>query len=75
MMRTSIELLSQAIKDLSDISKGLNADFIKQQGLIKASERRSTAHTSDRFVRRMMYSLYRRSHIHGCKKRIDHFHV
>ncbi len=32
----SIELLTQAIRDLSDISKGLNADFIKQHGLIKA---------------------------------------
>jgi len=32
----SVELLSQAIRDLSDISKGLNADFIKQHGLIKA---------------------------------------
>jgi signal transduction histidine kinase len=35
---TSIELLSQSIQDLSDISKGLNADFIKQHGLIKAIE-------------------------------------
>jgi len=32
----SIELLTQSIKDLSDISKGLNADFISQHGLIKA---------------------------------------
>jgi len=35
---TSIELLSQSIKDLSDISKGLNADFIQQHGLIKTLE-------------------------------------
>jgi signal transduction histidine kinase len=35
---TSIGLLSQSINDLSDISKGLNADIIKQQGLIIAIE-------------------------------------
>jgi two-component system NarL family sensor kinase len=35
---TAIGLLSQSIKDLSDISKGLNADLIKQHGLIKAIE-------------------------------------
>jgi two-component system, NarL family, sensor kinase len=34
----SIRLLSQSINDLSDISKGLNADIIIQQGLIKALE-------------------------------------
>jgi signal transduction histidine kinase len=35
---SSIELLSQSIKDLSDISKSLNADIIIQHGLIKAIE-------------------------------------
>jgi two-component system NarL family sensor kinase len=35
---SSIELLSQSIYDLSDISKSLNADIIIQQGLIKAIE-------------------------------------
>lgn len=34
----SIELISKSIVELSDISKGLNADIIKQQGLIKALE-------------------------------------
>jgi two-component system, NarL family, sensor kinase len=32
------ELLTQSIRNLSNLSKGLNADFIKQQGLIKAVE-------------------------------------
>lgn len=35
-VNASIELLSESINDLSDISKGLNADIIIQQGLIKA---------------------------------------
>jgi two-component system, NarL family, sensor kinase len=34
----SVELISKSINELSDISKGLNADIIKQQGLIKALE-------------------------------------
>lgn len=37
-MKTSIELLSKSIAELSDISKGLNADIIIQQGLIRALE-------------------------------------
>ena len=37
-VNAAIELLTQSISDLSDISKGLNADTIKQQGLIKALE-------------------------------------
>jgi two-component system, NarL family, sensor kinase len=32
----AIELLSESINDLNDISKGLNADFIIQQGLLNA---------------------------------------
>jgi len=32
------ELLTQSINNLADLSKGLNGDFIKQQGLIKAVE-------------------------------------
>jgi len=32
------DLLTQSIKNLGDLSKGLNADFINQQGLIKAVE-------------------------------------
>ena len=35
---TATELLTQSIKDLGDLSKALHADFIKQQGLIKAVE-------------------------------------
>lgn len=37
-INTSIELLTQSINDLTDISKSLNADIISQQGLIKALE-------------------------------------
>ena len=37
-VNSSIELLSQSIHDLSDISKSLNADIIIQHGLIKALE-------------------------------------
>jgi signal transduction histidine kinase len=37
-INSSVELLTRSINDLSDISKGLNADIIKQQGLIKALE-------------------------------------
>jgi signal transduction histidine kinase len=37
-VNTSVELLGQSIRDLSDISKGLNTELIKQQGLIKAME-------------------------------------
>ena len=32
------ELLTLSIKNLGDLSKGLNADFIEQQGLVKAVE-------------------------------------
>jgi two-component system NarL family sensor kinase len=35
-LKTSIELLSLSITELSSISKGLNTDLIKQQGLINA---------------------------------------
>ena len=35
---SSIHLLTQSIAGLSDISKGLNADVIIQQGLLKATE-------------------------------------
>ncbi|HET9431673.1 MAG TPA: ATP-binding protein [Chitinophagaceae bacterium] len=38
-INSSIELLSHSIHDLSDISKGLNAEIISQQGLIKSLER------------------------------------
>lgn len=35
---SSVELISKAINDLTDISKSLNADFIKEYGLINALE-------------------------------------
>jgi two-component system NarL family sensor kinase len=35
-LKTSIELLGLSIKELSAISKGLNTDLIKQQGLVNA---------------------------------------
>lgn len=35
-IKNSIELLTKSIADLSDISKGLNADIIIQHGLLKA---------------------------------------
>ncbi|MCX6319291.1 MAG: ATP-binding protein [Bacteroidetes bacterium] len=37
-VHTSIELLTKSITELSDISKGLNADVIIQHGLLKALE-------------------------------------
>jgi len=37
-MNMSIELLTKSIAELSDISKGLSADVINQQGLLKAVE-------------------------------------
>lgn len=37
-MNTSIELITKSITELSDISKGLNADIIIQHGLLKAIE-------------------------------------
>ena len=37
-MEASIDFLSKSIAELSDISKGLNADIIIQQGLLKAVE-------------------------------------
>jgi two-component system, NarL family, sensor kinase len=37
-IRNSIELLTKTIGELSDISKGLNADIIIQHGLLKALE-------------------------------------
>jgi len=38
-IKSSVDLLSKAINDLSDISKSLNSDLIQQQGLIKAVEK------------------------------------
>lgn len=38
LISSSIDLISQSINDLSDISKSLNSDGIAQQGLLKALE-------------------------------------
>jgi two-component system NarL family sensor kinase len=37
-LNSSVELLTQSIAELSDISKGMNADIIIQQGLLRAIE-------------------------------------
>jgi len=37
-LNSSVELLTKSIADLSDISKGMNADIIIQQGLLRAVE-------------------------------------
>jgi two-component system, NarL family, sensor kinase len=37
-LKSSVEMLSRAITDLSDISKSLNSEIISSQGLIKALE-------------------------------------
>lgn len=37
-IKTSIDLVSKAIGDLSDISRGMNSDIINEQGLLKAIE-------------------------------------
>jgi len=37
-LNSSVELLTKSIEELSDISKGLNADIIIQQGLLSAVE-------------------------------------
>lgn len=37
-LKSSVELLTKSIAELSDISKGMNADIIIQQGLLRAVE-------------------------------------
>ncbi|HEY6062947.1 MAG TPA: ATP-binding protein, partial [Chitinophagaceae bacterium] len=37
-LNSSVELLTKSIAELSDISKGMNADIIIQQGLLRAVE-------------------------------------
>ena len=49
-INSSIELISQSITNLSDISKSLNADIINSQGLITAVNREIQKNTGDRFI-------------------------